>query len=529
MRSMTGAILVAMALMAGALLLTTGAPTTLLAQGDDTATPTASASPSPTTTPTICPMATPEPLWVDPVVSPTDLFTQTIRAAIGNGDAVTVTTQTGVYTTTGVFSVMDPALVTIDLAPNTTNALTVTAHVRQMPGPGGCPYGGYSLSTITDRNGSPLRIVQQSATATPTPTPTATATATPTATATATATSTPTVTPTPEFKQYLPYLARRAPGAPDAPELAIGLVLGGAMTLSWNAAANATGYIVLQAASPDMANPTVLYRGAALSFTQTPPRGLHYFAVQAVNAVGLTLSNIVPLDYNPPPPGVGGRVTDKGAPAAGVLLQLRRFDGVQWTPAAETTTAADGAYLFPNAAGLGAGEMYYVLFPNAEGNVARLGAYGTARLYSYVAGTRVDMSPFDITNIPLRSPSSGVTVNLPATFAWDRRGVAGDSYAWELLDPNSGISVYLGPQVGENEVYTLVTKPDDIALGVRYGWSVRVYGLPRDEANFGVAHFYRSVTFSGSAKESASDAPGATSRRGIESIFESEPASAPQR
>ena len=527
MRSMTGAILVAMALMAGALLLTTGAPTTLLAQGDDTATPTASVSLSPTTTPTICPMATPEPLWVDPVVSPTDLLTQTIRAAIGNGDAVTVTTQTGVYTTTGVFSVMDPDLVTIDLAPNQTNALTVTAHVRQMPGPGGCPYGGYSLSTITDRNGGPLRIVQQSATATATPTPTATPTDTPTSTATPT--DTPTATPTPEFKQYLPYLARRAPGAPDAPELAVGLVLGGAMTLSWNAATHATGYIVLQAASPDMANPTVLYRGTALSFTQMPPRGLHYFAVQAVNAVGLTLSNIVPLDYNPPPPGVGGSVTDKGAPAAGVLLRLRRFDGLAWSTAAETTTAADGAYLFPNAPGLGAGEVYYVLFPNAEGNVARLGAYGTVRLYSYVAGTRVDMSPFDITNIPLRSPSSGVTVSLPATFAWDRRGVSGDSYAWQLLDPNSGGVTYLGPQVGENEAYTLVTMPDEITPGVSYGWSVRVYGLPRDEANFGVAHFYRSVTISGSAKEDADDRPDAPLRQGIEGIFESVPMSAPPR
>lgn len=511
MRRMTWSILLAVALLTGAIALTLDTSPLLLAQGDPTETPTA--------TPTVCPMATPEPLWVDPVISPTDLLTQTIRVAIGNGDAVTVTTQTGVYTTTGTFGVMNPALVTIDLAPNVTNALTVTAHVGQVAGPGGCPYGGYTISTITDRNGGPLIIVQQSATTTPTPT----LTATPTPTATPTVTATPTATATPEYKQYLPYLARRAPGAPGAPELAIGLVLGGAMTLSWTAAPNATGYIALQAATPDMANPVVLYRGAALSFTQMPPRGLHYFAVYAVNAVGLTLSNVVPLDYNPPPPGIGGRVTDKGAPAANVLLRLRHFDGVNWATAAETRTAADGTYLFANAAGLGAEQLYYVLYPNAEVSDTRLSGYGTARLYSYATGTRENMSPFDITNIPLRSPLSGIPVSLPATFAWDRRGVAGDSYAWQLLDPMTGRGVYLGPQVGENEAYTLTAQPSEVALGVDYGWWVRVYGLPRDEANFGVARFYRIVTFSASAKGDAIDATEARPSQGIERIFESVP------
>ena len=135
------------------------------------------------------------------------------------------------------------------------------------------------------------------------------------------------------------------------------------------------------------------------------------------------------------------------------------------------------------------------------------------------------MSPFDITNIPLRSPSGGVTVSLPATFAWDRRGIAGDSYAWTLEQPtvNDSTVVYVGPQVGENEAYTLFELPSGIILGTRYLWSVRVYGLPRDEANFGVARFVRSVTFSSSAKRAVIDATDARPSQGIERVFESVP------
>jgi len=54
----------------------------------------AASSPTPVTpTPTLCPLATPEPLWVDLVTSPTDQLTQTITVYLGNGEAVTVTAE----------------------------------------------------------------------------------------------------------------------------------------------------------------------------------------------------------------------------------------------------------------------------------------------------------------------------------------------------------------------------------------------------------------------------------------------------
>lgn len=167
----------------------------ILALAGDMPLSTPPPTPSPTSPPpTFCPDATPEPLWVEPVISPTDLLTQTIVVNIGNGEAVTVTTALGVFTQTGVFGVAgNPARITIDLLPNSTHDLTVAARVRTIGG-GGCTYGGYTLSTQQDRNGGALRIVQnngaaltaylpmvQRAAATATPTPPATPTPTPAA------------------------------------------------------------------------------------------------------------------------------------------------------------------------------------------------------------------------------------------------------------------------------------------------------------------------------------------------------------
>jgi hypothetical protein len=119
-------------------------------------------------------MSTPEPLWVEPVTSPTELMSQTLIVRIGNGDAVTVTTASGVFTRTGDFSAYgNPALVELKLHPNVIHTLHVAAHVRRMAGWGGCMYGDYTLSTDRDRNGEPLIIQQKSllVTATPTATP----------------------------------------------------------------------------------------------------------------------------------------------------------------------------------------------------------------------------------------------------------------------------------------------------------------------------------------------------------------------
>jgi hypothetical protein len=134
----------------------------LLGSGGTVMAQTSGETPTLSPTPTRCPSATPEPLWVEPVISPTGLLTQTLTVIIGNGEAVTVTAESGVFTTTGSFWVYGaPALVPIDLLPETTHHLQVQARVRTVY-QWGCKYGGYTLSTSRDRYSAPLVIEQVS-------------------------------------------------------------------------------------------------------------------------------------------------------------------------------------------------------------------------------------------------------------------------------------------------------------------------------------------------------------------------------
>jgi hypothetical protein len=119
-------------------------------------------APTITITSTFCPPPTPEPLWVDPVTSPTDQLSQIITVYVGYGVEVTVTTESGTYTVTGTFNAYtNPALVEIALLPNTINHIQVTTKV--MSGGNGCTYS-YTLATTRDKKGNPLEIVQGQAT-----------------------------------------------------------------------------------------------------------------------------------------------------------------------------------------------------------------------------------------------------------------------------------------------------------------------------------------------------------------------------
>lgn len=174
--------------------------------------PTATGTATPAFTPTVintpepsatyCPVPTAEALWVEPVISPTDRFTQSITVDLGNWEVVTVTAPSGVFAVQNN-NLDSPAHVTIALLANTEHDLRVSGAVRAW-GYGGCRYPGYTLETTQDRSGAPLIIVQASTavpTATGTATPSRTATATPTSSQTATetpsSTLTPTATPTP--------------------------------------------------------------------------------------------------------------------------------------------------------------------------------------------------------------------------------------------------------------------------------------------------------------------------------------------
>ena len=129
--------------------------------------PTLLPSPSPTRG---CPIpATPEPLWVNPVLSPTNLLSQKISVTLGRGRVITITSEAGTVFQEGEFSATRPIELEVPLVPNATNNLLVIGRVE---------YAGrcfYTLQTRVDRTGHPLVIVQQGGVLTipDTPTPAA--------------------------------------------------------------------------------------------------------------------------------------------------------------------------------------------------------------------------------------------------------------------------------------------------------------------------------------------------------------------
>jgi hypothetical protein len=121
----------------------------------------ATASPTATPTPPNCPIPTLEPFWVEPVLSPTGRNSQTIKVYLGNGEAVTVTCESGIFVQQGGPGAFQPALVDVDLLPDTLHNLSVVGKVRLIESDNGCVYGGYRLSTNRDRDGKLLAIAQR--------------------------------------------------------------------------------------------------------------------------------------------------------------------------------------------------------------------------------------------------------------------------------------------------------------------------------------------------------------------------------
>jgi len=105
----------------------------------------------------LCPVATPEFFLVEPVTSPTDQLSQIITVDLGNGETITVTSESGAVVVP--FDAF-PKEIEIPLLPNTTHHLTVEGKVQKVV-QGECVYGDYILSTTTDRNGGPLVIEQR--------------------------------------------------------------------------------------------------------------------------------------------------------------------------------------------------------------------------------------------------------------------------------------------------------------------------------------------------------------------------------
>jgi len=114
-----------------------------------------------TPTPIFCPTGTPESIGVEPVPSTTLGFSQVVTVYVSNGEAMTVTAESGTFAHPDNFQgYLSSGLITISLLPNTDHHLEVRGRVRRFES-NGCVYGGYTLRTTRDRFGNPLEISQR--------------------------------------------------------------------------------------------------------------------------------------------------------------------------------------------------------------------------------------------------------------------------------------------------------------------------------------------------------------------------------
>lgn len=203
------------------------------------------------------------------------------------------------------------------------------------------------------------------------------------------------------------------------------------------------------------------------------------------------------LHYAQPTPGINGRVTENGSPAGGVPLDLRFYNGSEWSTKASTTTDANGVFSFTGSPSLGANQRYYVLFLNQD-NPNRLYVWGSRDLTSYNGGAAIHIGDFDVANVEMLSPAPGATVGMPATFTWERRtATPNDSYEFNLYDYDDGAPYfYTAPPLGYVGSYVLGELPPGFSPGVPYVWNMWVYG---DEGleSFGISYWLYYVAFSG--------------------------------
>jgi len=193
-------------------------------------------------------------------------------------------------------------------------------------------------------------------------------------------------------------------------------------------------------------------------------------------------------------PRLYGTVTENGAPASGIILYLRFFDGTHWFTMTSDTTDSDGSYSFTNIPGLFPGQYYYVQFPEQGWNPNWLWTWHTRVIGANTPGGEIHIGDFDIANVGLVSPANNSVVSLPTSFQWTPRGATpSDSYEFDLYDPYDGVPYfYTQPTLGYVGSYTLTNRPPGFNIGVWYSWEIWIYS---PDGGYGISFESRAVSF----------------------------------
>lgn len=195
-----------------------------------------------------------------------------------------------------------------------------------------------------------------------------------------------------------------------------------------------------------------------------------------------------------PPRGIYGTVTDESSPAWGVRIDLRFFDGSNWSTYATLFTKTDGFYSFTNVPGLNPGQFYYVRFQNDFSYNDRLWTWHTKYIDAYVAGEDYHMGDFDLHDVHLLSPANGQHVSLPTQFQWTTRpNTPSDSYELNLYDPYDGNPYfYTYPPLNYVGTYTLTNLPPGFSPNTLYVWEIWVYS---PDGGYGISYNISVVYF----------------------------------
>jgi len=288
--------------------------------------------------------------------------------------------------------------------------------------------------------------------------------------------------------------------------------------ITWTGAVPAGSVVSIQyraATLPSAVLGTVITNTAVISGA-----GQIFSRTAAVTLARTTL--YLPLIMNMKPAGgIRGHVSLNGAPAAGVFLELRHYNGSSFSTQLSLNTDANGDYNFANAPSLAPGNFYYVRYLNTSHTLGRLSDWATAEIKTYAAGDAVSAGDFDLADIALAAPNPGATVGLPAPFQWTRRpALPGDSYQFSLFDPNGSAFGQTTP-LGYVSGVTLTGVPSAFHANTTYGWYVAV-NTP--DGGYGESYYYREIRFSSTALSGQPSVAG-----GAQTLATARPADLPPR
>jgi uncharacterized repeat protein (TIGR01451 family) len=279
---------------------------------------------------------------------------------------------------------------------------------------------------------------------------------------------------------------------------------GGMLTLSFRATASSIPGTYFNTISGSSTNGIVVLTGSTASVNV----GFDIFLPLIMKSFG----------GSTPPTGIlNGTITDNGIPVAGTELLLRYYDDSTWSTYATTTTDSSGNYQFSSLPNLGPDQELYVLWLNNNADPEQLASWSCSIIDSSTTDPNAYQCSFDVDNIDLLSPDSGVSVSLPQTFSWNKRPITTDDYELNLIDISDFDPWWwTDPSLGYVDNYTLNGLPSGFLPGEQYGWFMGVRGVN----GVGFSYNYHVITFSttGASEAEALPLPARIAQEHIEMI-----------